>query len=186
MIDVQALWLPILVSSVIVFVASWVLHMAPTWHKTDYPKLANEDRLMDAVRPLGIAPGNYMVPRPADHRDMRSPEFAEKMKKGPVMMLTVMPSGPVNMGSSLLRWFVFVLVVGVFVAYITSRALAAGAPYLRVFQIAGATAFIAYSMALWPMRIWYGRSLGMTIKENVDGLIYGLLTAGAFGWLWPH
>jgi len=26
----------------------------------------------------------------------------------------------------------------------------------------------------------------MTIKEVVDGLIYGLLTAGTFGWLWPR
>jgi hypothetical protein len=27
--------------------------------------------------------------------------------------------------------------------------------------------------------------LRVTIKHVIDGLIYGLLTAGTFGWLWP-
>jgi hypothetical protein len=64
--------------------------------------------------------------------------------------------------------------------------LPAGSDYLRVFRFAGTTAFIAYSAALWQMPIWYRRSWVITIKATVDGLIYALLTAGTFGWLWPR
>src|SRR5437879_9119245 len=83
-----------------------------------------------------------------------------------------MPNGPMSMGRNLLQWFIFLIVVGIFVAYVTSRSLAAGADYLRVFQIAGATAFIAYSMALWELSIWYRRSWSLTLKATLDGLIY--------------
>src|SRR6266849_1125210 len=101
MTGLAALWLPILVSSVLVFVVSSAVHMASPWHKSDYPKVPNEDRLRDALRPLAIPPGDYMVPRPSSMQEMRSPEFLEKVKKGPVMMLTGIPNGPPSMTKSL-------------------------------------------------------------------------------------
>ena len=180
------LWLPILLSSVIVFVISSIIHMVLPWHKSDYPKIPNEERFMDALRPLAVPPGDYMVPRPSSTQDLRSPEFAEKMKRGPVMVLTVMPNGPVVMGKNLVLWFLYSAVVGIFAAYVAGTALPAGAPYLRVFQFVGVTAFIGYSVALWQMSIWYRRAWRLTIKATVDGLIYALLTAGIFGWLWPQ
>jgi hypothetical protein len=186
MTGLSALWLPILLSAVFVFLASSVLHMASPWHKSDYPKMPNEDKVMDALRPLAIPPGDYMIPRPSSRQEMSSPAFAEKMRKGPVMVLTVMPNGPMSMGRNLGLWFAYCAAVGVLAAYITGRALPPGTPYLRVFRFAGATAFIAYSVALWQMSIWYRRSWTTTIKATIDGLIYGLLTAGAFGWLWPR
>jgi hypothetical protein len=82
MAAVVALWLPILLSSVIVFVVSSIIHMMSPWHKSDYPKLANQDQVMDALRPLAIPPGDYLVPRPSSRKEMGSPEFAEKMKRG--------------------------------------------------------------------------------------------------------
>jgi hypothetical protein len=186
MISLTALWLPILLSAVIVFVASSIIHMVLPWHKGDYPKMPNEEKAMDALRPLAIPPGDYMVPRPASMQDMKSPEFLEKLKKGPVMMVTVMPNGPSSMGRNLGMWFVYSIVISFFAAYIASRALPAGAHYLEVFRFAGATAFIGYSAALWPMSIWYRRAWSITIKSTIDGLIYGMLTAGTFGWLWPR
>ena len=114
------------------------------------------------------------------------PEFQEKVSKGPVAVMTVMPNGMFQMGSKLGQWFVFVVVVGIFTAYVTSHSLLAGAPYLKVFQIAGATAFIGYALALVQLSIWYNRSWTLTLKAAFDGLIYASLTAGAFGWLWPH
>jgi len=186
MVGLQALWLPILLSSIIVFVVSSIIHMLLPWHKSDYARVPNEDKLMDALRPLAIPPGDYMVPRPSGMQEMRSPEFAAKIQKGPVLTLTVMPNGPMPMGKSLALWFLYSLVVGLFAAYVAGRALPAGAEYLRVFQFTGATAFIAYSVALWQMSIWYRRGWGITIKATVDGLIYALLTAGTFGWLWPR
>lgn len=186
MTGLQVLWLPILLSSVIVFVVSSVIHMAPLWHKNDYPKVPNEDRLMDSLRPLAIPPGDYMIPRPSSGQEMRSPEFAEKMNKGPVLVLTVIPNGPIQMADKLVLWFLYSAVVGLFAAYVAGRALPVGTPYLRVFRFVGTTAFIGYSVALWQMSIWYHRAWSTTIKATVDGLIYALLTAGTFGWLWPR
>ncbi|MGH7606602.1 MAG: hypothetical protein ACREME_04605 [Gemmatimonadales bacterium] len=185
MTDLSALWLPILLSAVIVFIASSAIHMLSLWHKNDYPKLPNEAQVMDALRPLGLPQGEYMMPRAASTEEMRSPEFRERWKRGPGVILTVLPPGPVGMGRSLTLWFVYALVVSVFAAYVAGRALPPGAEYLAVFRFAGVTAFIGYAVALWQMSIWYNRSLGLTIKATVDGLIYGLLTAGVFGWLWP-
>jgi len=186
MTGIDALWLPVLLSSVIVFVASSLIHMVLPWHKNDYPAVPNQDRVMDALRPFAIPPGDYMIPRPASRQDMRSPEFTEKLKKGPVLMMTVMPSGPMGMGKNLAQWFAFSVVVGIFAAYVAGRALPSGAHYLQVFRFVGVTAFIAYAFALWPMSIWYKRAWSLTIKATVDGLLYGLLTAGTFGWLWPR
>ena len=185
MTGLSALWLPILLSAVLVFVASSIIHMVLPWHKGDYLTLPNEDKVMDALRPFAIPPGDYMVPRPASMEAMKSPEFLEKLNKGPVMMVTVMPSGQMSMGRNLLLWFLYSLVIGVLAGYVAGRALPSGAPYLHVFRFAGVTAFIAYSAALGQRSIWYRRSWSLTIKSTIDGLIYGLLTAGAFGWLWP-
>ena len=186
MVHLSALWAPILVASVIVFAASFLIHMVLPWHKADYPQLPNEQRVRDALRPLAIPPGDYMIPRPANTAEMRSPEFAEKMKSGPVMVLTVMPNGQMSMARSLVMWFVYIVVVGILSAYVAGRALGPGTPYLQVFRFTGTTAFVAYSAALWQMSIWYHRSWGITIRSTIDGFVYGLLTAGAFGWLWPR
>lgn len=186
MTGLSALWLPILLSSAIVFVVSSIIHMASPWHKSDYPKVPNEDQLRDALRPLAIPPGDYMVPRPSGTQEMRSPEFAEKVKQGPNVIMTVIPNGPWPMGRNLLLWFIYSAVVGVFAGYVAGRALPAGAAYLRVFRFAGVTAFVGYSVALWQMSIWYRRAWSITLKATVDGLIYALLTAGTFGWLWPR
>ena len=186
MTPLSALWLPILISAVVVFFVSSLIHMVTPWHKSDYGSLPNEQSLRDAMRPLAIPPGDYHFPRPSSMADMKSPEFQQKMTEGPVAMMTVLPNGSAGMGRALGLWFVHLVIVGVFAAYITGRALPPGANYLHVFRFAGCTAFIAYSFAIWPMWIWYRRSLVTTIKSTIDGLIFGLLTAGVFGWLWPR
>jgi len=182
----HALWLPILLSSVIVFVMSSLIHMASPWHKNDYPKLPSEEKAMDALRPLAIPPGDYMVPRPSSRQDLRTPEFLEKLNKGPVMVVTVLPNGPWSMGRNLTLWFLYLVVVGLFSAYLAGRALPPGAPFRHVFRFAGTAAFLGYSIALWQMSIWYRRAWSITIKATVDGLIYALATAATFAWLWPR
>jgi hypothetical protein len=186
MTSMYALWIPILLSAVIVFVASSLIHTVSPWHKNDYLPVPREDDLMSAFRALSIPPGDYMVPRAMSMAEMKSPEFVAKMEKGPVLIVTVVPSGPVDLGKALLRWFLYAIVVSSFAAYVASRALPPGAPYLSVSRFVGTVAFIGYSLALWQMSIWYHRSLSITLKSTVDGLIYALLTAGTFGWLWPR
>jgi hypothetical protein len=186
MTGLSALVVPILVSAALVFVASSLIHMASPWHKSDYPKLSNEEQVLAALGPLGIPPGDYMMPRPASREEMRSPAFADRLRTGPVVVMTVMPSGPISMGRNLVLWFLYCAAVGVCAAYVAGRAVPPGTPYLRVFRFAGVTAFIGYALALWQMSIWYRRAWLTTVKATVDGLIYAGLTAGVFGWLWPR
>ena len=186
MTPLYGLWLPVLLSAVIVFVASSVIHMLLPWHKSDYLRVPDEDKVMELLRPLAIPPGDYIIPRPSSTQEMRSPEFAEKLNKGPVLIMTAWRNGPMPMASNLVLWFLYSVVVGVFAAYVAGRALPLGASYLRVLQLAGVTAFIGYSVALWQMSIWYRRAWSTTLKATIDGLIYALLTGATFAWLWPH
>jgi len=186
MTGLPALWLPIVLSAIAVFAVSSLIHMASPWHKNDVLRMPREAEVMDALRPLAIPPGDYMVPRAASMAEFRSPEFVEKLKRGPVMVVTVLPNGPAAMGRSLVLWFLYSVVVGFFSAYVAGRALPVGAPYLHVFRFAGVAAFLAYAVALWQMSIWYRRAWGTTIRATIDGLLYALVTAGVFGWLWPR
>lgn len=186
MVPITALWLPILLSGVFVFIASSILHMALTYHNSDYRKLPGEDDIMEAMRKAGVGPGDYMMPHGGGMEAMKDPAFVAKFTKGPVAVMTVMKCGSMSMAPQLAQWFLYCLVVSVFAAYIAGRALEPGAHYLAVFRFAGATAFVGYALAQWQDSIWYKRAWSTTIKNNIDGLIYGLLTAGTFGWLWPR
>lgn len=186
MVPLSALWVPILVSAVIVFLASSIIHMVLPYHRNDLGRVPDEDGVLNALRRFSLPPGDYAMPHAASPKDMGSPAFVEKMKTGPVVLMTVLPPGPPAMGKNLALWFVYSVVVSVFAAYIAGRALRPATHYLEVFRFAGATAFIGYSLALAQGSIWYGRRWGTTLKSMADGLLYGLLTAGTFGWLWPR
>ena len=67
--SVAALWLPILVSTVAVFVLSSIIHTGPFWHKTDFPRYPQEDRVLDVLRPLGIPA--LLSPPLAPRRELR-------------------------------------------------------------------------------------------------------------------
>jgi len=186
MVPVLSLWLPILLSAVLVFIASSIIHMVLPFHRNDYRTLPDEDGVMNALRTFNIPPGDYVFPCVRNPKEMKDPAFIEKRKKGPVGLVTFMASGEVSMGPSLAQWFVYCVVVGIFAAYVAGRALQPGAHYLSVFRFAGVTAFVGYALALWQNTIWYKRAWAITLRSTIDGLVYGLLTAGAFGWLWPR
>ncbi len=185
MVALPDLLVPIVLSAVLVFIASMLVHMVLPFHRSDYPKVPNEDKVMDALRALAIPPGDYMVPKANDMAHMKSPEFQARFEKGPVVMMTVMPGGPMRMGPQLFQWFVYSLVVSLFAAYVAGHTLKAGTSYLEVFRIVGAVSFCSYAMAYWPMSIWYKRAWRVTLTQTLDALIYACLTAGAFGWRWP-
>lgn len=186
MVPLAALWLPILVSAGIVFVVSAVINMAGLWHKNDYPRVPDEERLRAALRPFALPPGDYMVPRAQSSAEARSPAFLAAMKEGPNLMLTVLPNETYQLSRNLVQWFVYLLVVSLFAAYVAGRALPPGSNYLDVHRFAGTTAFLSYTVALWQMSIWYQRAWSTTLKSTLDGLIYALLVGGTFGWLWPR
>lgn len=182
MVPLASLWLPIVLSAVIVFVASSIMHMALKYHQGDYRKLPDEDSVRAALR--GVTRGLYMFPF-CKHQEMKSPEMAEKWKQGPNGILTIMPTGMPQMGKFLGQWFGYCLLLNFFIAYLAAHTLGAGTHYLTVFRVVGTAGFIGYGLGIISNGIWKGIPWSMVIKEVIDGLVYGLLVAGTFGWLWP-
>lgn len=185
MVAVTALWLPILVAAVLVFVASSLIHMVLKYHSGDLAQLPGEERIAAAFRESDVPPGDYYIPHTGEGGDWNSPDYVEKLKRGPVAVIMVRPSRPPRMGLTLVQWFLYLVLVGVFVAYITGRAVPAGGEYLDVFRFAGTTGFVAFGMSRIGDTIWYGKKWSTVFKDTMDALIYALLMAGVFGWLWP-
>jgi uncharacterized membrane protein YidH (DUF202 family) len=180
-----SLWLPILLSAVFVFVLSSIIHMVMPWHKNDFQKLPDEDKVRAALKPFDVPPGDYMVPM-CEGGNYKSPEYQAKLNEGPNWIVTALPKGCGSMGLTFVQWFVYLLAIGFFAAYIASRALPADTHYLGVFRIVGAVTFLAHAAAQWPQSIWYRRKWSTTVKCTFDGLLYALTTAGTFAWLWPR
>ncbi|MDJ0709684.1 MAG: hypothetical protein QNJ14_04800 [Woeseiaceae bacterium] len=178
---IMTLWLPILVATIVTFIAGALIWMALPWHKTDFSKAANEESVRAALKDL--TPGQYVLPYAKDMQEMASPELTEKYRQGPVGFITIVPSGDQPMGGKLLLNFGYNLLVAIIAAYFVSRTLTADADYLSVFRIAGTVGFIAYGMAYFQESIWFGRPWSTTVKGLVDALIYGVLLGGVFGWL---
>lgn len=183
MVGLDALWLPIVLAAVVVWIAASIMWMVLPHHRTDWVGLPHEDRVADALR--GTPPGQYNIPHAPNRAAMKSEAWLEKVKRGPMAMLIVSRPGPPAMGKSLTFHFVYCLVISLMVAYLTGRTLGPGAEYLAVFRVAGTAAILGYSGALPPLAIWFGRTWTSVGKEILDGVVYGLLTASIFGCLWP-
>ena len=181
---ITQLWLPIVVSAVLVFLASSVIHMLFKWHNPDYRKLANEDQVRDAIRAATPAPGLYVVPHCLEMKDLGTPEMQKKFTDGPVAFLTVRASGLPSMGPQLIQWFVFTLAVAVICAYLASRTLPPTASWGQVMRVVATTAFLTYAGGCVTNGIWMGKPWISVAKECLDALIYAALTGGAFAYLW--
>ena len=186
MVSVAALWLPIILSAVAVFIASALVHMVLPIHRNDFGKLPGEDKLMDAMRAVDVEVGDYVFPCAPSYKESGTSEMTEKYERGPCGFMTVTPSGVPSMGGALTQWFVYLVVMSAVVGYVAGLVLSAGAEYLSVFCLVAAVAFLGYAGAHAQGSIWMKRRWLVTIKHSFDGLIYALLTAGFFGWLWPR
>jgi hypothetical protein len=185
MVSLGSLFLPILLSTILVFIVSAIVHMVLKYHNKDYTRLPNEDAVRAAIRSGNPAPAQYVVPYCSEMKEMEKPEMKQKYTEGPVAVINLLPLGVPRMGKYLVQWFIFSLVVSFFVAYIAASAIPPGTRYLQVFRVVGATAFLAYAAGQVPAAIWMGKPWKVAWKEVFDGLLYGLVTAGTFGWLWP-
>ena len=142
MISTIDLWLPVLLSAVLVFIVSSVMHMSLPLHKGDYCKVPDEEAVLETLRSKGIQPAEYMFPFAGSMKELGSPEMIEKQNRGPVGLLTIMQNGPPAMVKSLVQWFVCTLVVGVFVAYSSALGLSRGAESLVVFRMTATIAIV--------------------------------------------
>lgn len=185
MISLVQLWLPILLSAVLVFFASSVLNMLLRfWHAPDYHGFSNEDEVSAAIRKGNPMPGLYGLPYCTPDA-MKNPQTQEKFKRGPVGMLALRPPGAMNMGATLAQWFGFCVLASLFCALLGMHTLVAGAPFAHVFHVVGLAALMGYAFGSIPNAIWWAHPWVVAIKHIIDGVIYALITAATFAWLWP-
>ncbi|HJR43912.1 MAG TPA: hypothetical protein VJ812_17595 [Gemmatimonadaceae bacterium] len=181
MVTLAQLWMPIVISAALVFLASGLIWMVVGWHNKDFAKVPNEDAVAAALQ--GAPGGTYMIPF-ARGAEMRDPEFLKRKREGPNALITV-TRWPDGMGKQLTLTFLYYLLISTAVAYVASRTLPPGTPYIAVFGVVAAVAILAYSGAALNNSIWFGKPWSATLKDVLDGVIFGLLTAGTFGWRWP-
>ena len=177
MVALASLWLPILISTVFAFMAGWLMHVFVRHHSHDFKAAPNEPSAFQALGSLGLSPGDYFIPHQSQSQHSSAPI---------TVIMTVMRPGGMQLGSALAQWFVYQLVISILCAYVASRTLAYAAPYLNVFRVVGTVGFMGYSLAYAHESIWWQRGWGITLRYMFDGLVYALLTAGVFGWLWPR
>ncbi len=185
-VDWQQLLLPALLATALVFVASSIIHTVIQWHAPDHRKFANEDEVRAAIRSANPTPGEYVIPHCKGGKDMADPAMQKKFEQGPIGLVYLRPNGPTKLGPFLGAWIVYVFVLSLVVGYVGASALPRGSEYLKVFQVIGATAWLAYAAGGASDSIWKGKPWISTVRGLVDGLVYAALTAGAFAWLWPR
>lgn len=177
--------LPTLLAAVLVFVASSVIHMVLRLHNADYGKLPDEEAVREALRRGSPAPGQYILPHCLDAKELADPAVKQKFEEGPVGVLYLKPNGMTRIGPFLAKWFAYTLVLGLVAGYVGRATLEPGAPYLQVFRVVGTAAWLGYSWSMPAESIWKGVPWRVTLRFMLDGLVYALLTAGCFAWLWP-
>ena len=181
-----ALWLPILLSAVVVFVISSLVHMVLKWHSSDYRTLGNEEAIRTAIRDGNNPPGRYVMPWCREMKEMGSEAMKQKYREGPVGHLTLLPNGMPNMGKYLGMWFLWTLVVAAVAAYLTGRLIPWDHAHARTAaKLAGAVTFIGHGFGTFSESIWTGRPWGQTVKYAIDAALYAAGSAAVFCWLWP-
>ena len=177
------LWLPILVATIGVFIVSSLIWTVIGWHNSDWKKLPDEEKAREALK--GVPHGQYALPYAKDVKAKQDPEWLAKAQEGPTAMITVWDGDPTKMGKQLAQWFTYILVITLILAYVTSKLVNSGQSFMMVFHSFLILGTLTYSGAPAIGSIWFGHSWTRTIKDIVDGIIYAVVTAAAFGWLWP-
>ncbi len=184
MSELLDLWLPILLSAIVVFIASFITWMVLPFHKADFKELPDEAGFLDTLRALKLPPAFYCFPGCSDMSKLKDPEFRKQWEAGPHGTIHICAKVP-NFGRNLLLVFIFYLIVGIFVGYVGTVAYNPGADYMDVFRLTGTVAIMAHCLGIIPQAIFLGRTFKSLLLDLIDGVVYGLLTAGIFGWLWP-
>lgn len=180
------LWIPIVLSAVLVFAASSIIHMVFKYHNTEFRKLPDEDAVRAAIRASNPQPGQYMLPYCPGMEAMKTPEARQKFEEGPVGMLQLRPSGVPKMGGTLGMWFLLNLGVAILAGYLAAKTLPATASAGQVWRVTGLLTFMAYAIGSLQAGIWMARPGSAVAKEVFDSVIYAAITAAVFGWLWPR
>jgi hypothetical protein len=183
---VIALWLPILLSAVVVFILSSLVHMVFKWHAPEYRGFSNEDAVRDAIRAGNPTPGQYVLPYCKDMKELSSEPVMAKYKEGPVGFVVLMQSGPPSMGKSFVTWFLMSIAVAATGAFIATQLFGLDPERARAAaKLIGAVTFLSYGMGTISESIWMGRPWTSSAKYLLDAALYAVGSASVFFWLWP-
>ena len=185
MVSLDQLWMPIIAAALAVFVMSSLIHMVFKWHNSEYRKLPNEEEARAALRSSAASPGTYFIPHMSHHKEMQDPEVVKRFVDGPVAMITMRRAGAPTIGPALGQWFVLNLGVAAVAGYLACHAVPAGASFLAVARYTSLVTFLAYAGGAISGGIWMGKPWSSVMKEVLDALLFGLVSACAFGLLWP-
>ena len=184
MSELVSLWLPILVSAVAVFFASFLAWVVIGHHNPDWKELPEEGATMDFLQKSGIKPGQYIFPLARTKEQMADEGKAQRIASGPWGIVNIW-AGQINMGRNLAQSFTFYLVTSLFIAYLGTLALDPGAGFSKVFQVTGTAGILAYAFGVVPNAIWFGTHLRPLLMDIVDGVCFGLITGLVFAAMWP-
>ena len=183
LVPLAQLWLPIVLAAIACHFVGFLVWVVLPHHRTDYKPLPDEASVRGLLRGK-VTPGLYLFPY-GTQKDYGTPEMIAKRNEGPNAFVTVLPDGVGNMVGQQVKNISFHLVVSLFVGYLAAVTLPAGTEYLKVFQVTGTAAFLAYGFSWGWQLIWFGKPFGVAMKDLCDGLLLALITAGIFGWRWP-
>ena len=184
-VELTQLWLPILLGGLFVWLASGLIHMALKYHNSDYLRLDDEQGVTEALRKSNPKVGVHTLPYCTDMSAMQDEAMQKRFQEGPVAFVTVFPKGMPPMGKLMAQQIAYSVLGCLFIAYCATLALAPGAEYSTVFRYVATVGFLTFGWATIPFGIWYGLRWPTVGKYLLDALIYGLVAAGVFGWLWP-
>lgn len=184
-VGLLSLWLPILVSTVFVFILGFFLYMVLPHHRTDFERIEEEERFSVELQNHKLKKGLYSFPYAASPVDTKDPEYQKRVETGPVGLLIIGPNEVSPSRKQLAIHLLYIAVLTAIVAYIAGQALGPGTEYLKVFQIVGATSFVAFAGGCFVLPIWFHFGWSMVLKTAADSAVFSLATAGIFAWLWP-
>ena len=181
-----SLWLPVVVSAVAVWLVSAVLHMVLKYHRADFRPLTDESEVAPALRKAVPGPSVYILPHCPEMSQLKDPAFVKKFEEGPVALITVLKSGPPNMGKNLVQWLLFCFLVSFTVGYVARNTLGFETDPETILQITGAVAFVGYGYGRFQDSIWHGIPWSNSLRGLIDAAVYAVVTGLVFRFLWPE
>jgi hypothetical protein len=175
-----SLWLPIVLSAVALFFASFLSWMVLQLHKQDWKKLEHEDEFLAAAGKCNLTEGSYMFPGCKSQADMQSDEYKRKYEAGPRGVMTILPK--VNMGQNLGLTFAYFLVVSALLGYLATIAIKPGADFLHVFRFVSTAGLLTFLAAMVQHAIWFRPRI---VGHVIESVAYAAITAAIFAALWP-
>lgn len=175
-----SLIVPIILSAIALFFASFLSWMVIQLHRRDWIKLAKEEQFLSTMQELDVPQGNYMFPGCDSPAEMKTEEYQHKWENGPRGIITVFPK--VSMGKKLGMTIVYYFIVSFCLAYLSTLAISPGAEFEVVFRFMATAGFLVFLSSVVQHSIWFHiRIVGHIIESILYAIILGLI----FGLLWP-